>query len=87
MSDIRTVQEVRIDDFKVRLAKQETQDRYDAAVIAMKKSAPTKLISSAFGDKSEWSAITDAPIADHDQKYVAVGKAVEEFLDMEEDDE
>jgi hypothetical protein len=84
MSDIRTVEKVKVADFVVRVARQEVGDHYDAAVVAHKKSSLGVALGQAFGDSSEYHTVEMAPIAEHAKKYVAVGKAVEEYLDSGE---
>ena len=81
MSDIRTVEVVTVDDMKVRVAEQETGDRYDAAVVEIKKDPIGRAMGGVFGDSSDYYSVDDAPIADHKRKFIAVGKAVEQYLD------
>jgi len=84
MSDIRTVETVNIDDYRVRVAEQEIEDeRYDAAVVGVKRDAVGQAFGAVFGNDSDYYSVDDAPIMDSNRKYVAVGKAVEAYLNQQ----
>lgn len=87
MTDIRTARTVRVDDFEVSIA--EHADGFDAAVTRVKVSNPIfrAMQTITGGDPDGWSDINDAPIAWDTAEYVAVGKAVEEFLKQDEEEQ
>ena len=82
-TDIRTMEEVEIDGFTVAVGKQrDNRDIYDAAVIEETKSPMAQTVSSVFGDSTEnKSIVREAPIASHGSLYIAVGMAVQQYLD------
>lgn len=83
MADIRTTQEVNVDGVTVLVADADTDsERFEAAVVAAEKSSLNKAFSSFFGDDSDKTTVTDAPICTDEAKYIAVGKAVEAYLEQ-----
>ena len=82
-TDIRTMEEVEIDGFTVAVGKQrDNRDIYDAAVIEETKSPMAQMMSSVFGGSTKnKSIVREAPIASHGSLYIAVGMAVQQYLD------
>lgn len=85
MTDIRTTRIVRVDDYEVSVA--EHAEGFDAAVTRIKVSNPIfrAMQTVTGGDPDGWSDINSAPIVWDTAEYVAVGKAVEEFLKQDEE--
>lgn len=86
--DLSTVSTIECGNYRVRIAKL-FDGRYYAAVVAMRNVnqisvALTKLTT---GGDGEWSSVEETTHETHAQKYVAIGTAIESFLDMGDDDE
>ena len=82
MSDIRTTKEIIVGRYKVRFAKTTSGKQYEAVVIGHKRTPFEKSMGSMLGDESDYTTVHDAPIEDDPRKYVAIGKAIEEYIDM-----
>lgn len=82
-TDIRTMKEVEIGGYTVAVGRQKkNQDIYDAAVIEEPNNPLSQMVEAAFGKKTQKrSKVRDGPIVSHGSMYIAVGMAVEEYLD------
>ncbi|ELY91434.1 hypothetical protein [Natrialba taiwanensis] len=88
MGDIRTTKTIEVEgDYRVTVA--EHEDGYEAAVTEVHTgSAITQSLNAIAGSGDpEWSRFVDEPRVTDSKKYVAVGKAIEEFLEEDDDEQ
>lgn len=83
MTDIRTVETIVVDDeYRVRVAKLEDEDGFEAAVVATKMTPLGKAMSTMFlSSDAEWSPDLDAPRVTGTDRYETVGRAVDVYLE------
>jgi len=87
MSDIRTMQTVTVNDY-YRVAIAETNGDYEAAVVETRKSDMGQALSAALSlgqNTGEWYSFNDAPRVIDEDYYVAVGRAIEAYLDADDE--
>lgn len=82
-TDIRTVDEIEVGPFTVRVGAQECYDCYDAAVVEHEPDDVLDAAVMSFGEAMgvDTSKVRDAPIVSHEKMYKAVGLAIQRYIE------